>query len=219
MLNAKAKSKAKLPICAMRENPNSFFQKLTGQATVRSKKTSHGRTKAKWTRRSVSKRVSSETLNRLCLETFPPGSGRGSAARRRMDAPLCAVLVVALANFPFGSEPVFGFVARLESAALSHQVGQAADFFFYIDRYDSGARVGLDDLRLGRCFPANRFLDAIAGSAIAVRFGHEDFARSGTDRRCDRVLAGLFGDSRFCHIAYSLNSWLGMNWVGAEEAT
>src|ERR1700723_999885 len=33
MLNAKARSKAKLPICAMREIPNVFFQKARRQAT------------------------------------------------------------------------------------------------------------------------------------------------------------------------------------------
>jgi len=34
MLSAKAKSKAKLPICAMRRNPDVFFQKAMLEATA-----------------------------------------------------------------------------------------------------------------------------------------------------------------------------------------
>ena len=38
MLSAKARSKAKLPICAMRENPNVFFQKPVVEATGTARK-------------------------------------------------------------------------------------------------------------------------------------------------------------------------------------
>jgi 5-carboxymethyl-2-hydroxymuconate isomerase len=65
--------------------------------------------------------IFSEALNSKYVETFPPlNGGRSSATRRKIEATLCAVLMVALADFAFGSEPVFGFVARLESAALRH---------------------------------------------------------------------------------------------------
>ena len=43
---------------------------------------------------------------------------------------LGAVLVITLADFAFGSQPVVSFVAWFESATLRHQVGEAADFIF-----------------------------------------------------------------------------------------
>src|SRR5271170_5246837 len=41
-LNAKARSKAKLPICAMWENPGPFFQKRTVEATGDNRRASSG---------------------------------------------------------------------------------------------------------------------------------------------------------------------------------
>jgi hypothetical protein len=39
MLNAKARSNAKLPISAMWENPKVFFQKVRSRATIRARTT------------------------------------------------------------------------------------------------------------------------------------------------------------------------------------
>src|ERR1700740_1562367 len=47
MLNAKARSKAKLPVCAMRENLELFFQKVVEEATARAGKGRHSRTTGK----------------------------------------------------------------------------------------------------------------------------------------------------------------------------
>src|SRR5581483_6905003 len=71
-----------------------------------------------------------------------PPSGQSSA--------LSALLVITLTNLAFGCEPVFRFVPGFESAALGQQVGQAADFLFYVNRHKISANFVLHDRRLHR---------------------------------------------------------------------
>src|SRR5580658_5693318 len=134
MLNAKAKSKAKLPICAMRKNPNLFFQKPTIQATRRKQK-----------RVSGGHRWAGPAHGQVSAGKRRPGLGR----QGRIKWPLlCALLVVALANFALRSEPVFGFVTGLESPPLGEQVGELADFVLQADGNEIGSGFGLYDFRL-----------------------------------------------------------------------
>ena len=48
---------------------------------------------------------------------FPPREGGRDSAARRMDA-LGALLMITLADFALGRDPVLGFVAGFESATL-----------------------------------------------------------------------------------------------------
>src|SRR6516225_10202481 len=160
----------------MRENPELFFQKLKEEATGSGEEMSPSRTIGKSTEEQCPKRPP-EALNlRLLVNVSTKDGGRGSAARRREKVPLCAVLVITLTNFAFGSEPVIGFVARLESAALRHQVSEAPDFFFHIDRNDSGTRLGLNNLRLGHNLLANSCSGTVEGGSVAVGFRSHDLA-------------------------------------------
>src|SRR5580658_3286314 len=112
MLSAKAKSKAKLPICAMRETPDVFFQKPTPEATGRKQKPgTQGHMQL-----GRSERQARAGKRR-------PGLGR----QGRINWPvLGAVLAVTLADLVRGGQPVFGFVAGVESAALGEQVSELA---------------------------------------------------------------------------------------------
>jgi hypothetical protein len=115
--------------------------------------------------------------------------------------------MVTLADFAFGSEPVFGFVAGLKSSALRQEVSEAADFVFKIDWHEVGARLGFDNLRLGRGSLANGLLGStIGGSAVSIGFRYKNFGRSSLDGRYAGIIASFFWDSGFCHIAYSLKT-------------
>jgi len=56
--------------------------------------------------------------------------GRRPGLGRQADRYLGALLVIALANLAFGSEPVFVFVARFEATTLGHLVRQTAHLVF-----------------------------------------------------------------------------------------
>src|ERR1700680_1719495 len=82
MLNANARSKAKLPSCAMWEIPNVFFQKPRVQATTsRNGADLEGSRSARARCRDL-KEILNETEGPL-RHAFSPLGGRGSAARRR----------------------------------------------------------------------------------------------------------------------------------------
>src|ERR1017187_9724890 len=153
MLSANARSKAKLPICAMWENPNVFFQKPTMEATATGRKRSPGRTVAGLTK----------TLDRQRFVRFNgTGAGRRRKRFRRRTAAgarppgglekraLRALLMVALSNLALRSHPVFRFVAWFKSATLRHEVGDAADFVFQVNGNKIGAGFRLNDLRFPR---------------------------------------------------------------------
>src|ERR1051325_1744058 len=75
--------------------------------------------------------------------------GRGSAARAVL-AELGALLAITLADLMFGGQPVFGFVAGFEPAALGQEISEAADFVFDINGHEVGTRVVLHDARFAR---------------------------------------------------------------------
>lgn len=57
-------------------------------------------------------------------------AGRRPGLGRQADRRLGALLVIALANLAFGSEPVFVFVARFKPTAFGHLVRQTANLVF-----------------------------------------------------------------------------------------
>jgi len=79
--------------------------------------------------------VRTETLGNVSAARRRPGFGR----QAEQTSLLRAVLVVALENFVFRSEPVFGFVAWFESTALRQEVGEPADLLLQIDGDDVGS--------------------------------------------------------------------------------
>lgn len=96
-------------------------------------------------------------------------SGRPGLGRQAVQvSALCAVLVVALADFVLSSDPIFGLVAWFESAALGQQVGEAADLVFKIDWNDVGSGFAFYDDR----FPAG-FRGALGVDCRAVTAGGE----------------------------------------------
>src|SRR5271166_2561038 len=118
MLNAKARSKAKLPICAMLGQPQSIFSESGGGGNRKQMKQSHGKTRAGQTKcartKSTLREVGQIPVN-VSAARRRPGLGRQGG----ICAPLGALLVITLAYFAFGDQPVFGFVTWLKSATLS----------------------------------------------------------------------------------------------------
>ena len=57
-------------------------------------------------------------------------AGRRPGLGRQADRRSGALLVIALANLAFGSEPVFVFVARFKSTTFGHLVRQTANLVF-----------------------------------------------------------------------------------------
>ena len=112
MLNASARSKAKLPIVAMWGNPDVFFQKPTVEATVARQKDGPV---GHWGGRGIDGQGRERFRKEAAAGARPP-------AGLKKRALLCALggaqLVVALADFVFCSQPIFGFVPCLESATL-----------------------------------------------------------------------------------------------------
>src|SRR5579863_2658235 len=145
-------SRAKLPICAMWECPNVFFQKPTGEATNRL-----GDGRIDGTRQEGSR----------CSSNFRRMHGVGQVRERRSaccpleaaagvrppdisrDEPaLCRLLVITIEYFAFGAQPVLGFVAGREAAALREQVGGPTNFILEIDGDKIRTRFCLDDFGL-----------------------------------------------------------------------
>src|SRR5450631_92328 len=214
MLSANARSKAKLPICAMWENPNVFFQKPTMEATVAGRKRSPGRTVVGLTK----------TLDRQRFVRFNwTGAGRRRKRFRRRTAAgarppgglekraLRALLMVAMSNLALRSHPVFGFVAWFKSATLRHEVGDAADFVFQVNGNKIGAGFRLNDLRLPRgllwfryCFRLFAFGDSSCSQRFLgpeVRTEVHGGRGRGTDRGWDYFFHTVvfLGKFRFSH--------------------
>src|ERR1700728_1785982 len=159
MLNASARSKAKLPISAMWDDPNVFFQKPYVQATADALCGDVCRNARRWAGEKGG--GNPEQIGDPGDRVFPPEfststgrfdlkiGGRGSAARRGFGQwALSALLAVALANLALRSQPVFGFVTRFKSAALGEQISETTDFVLHIDGNEIGAGFGFDDFRL-----------------------------------------------------------------------
>src|SRR5450631_570722 len=86
MLSANARSKAKLPICAMWENPNVFFQKPTMEATATGRKRSPRRTVVGLTKTLDRQRFVRFNGTGAGVNVSAEDGGRGSAARRSREA-------------------------------------------------------------------------------------------------------------------------------------
>src|SRR5579864_1622013 len=89
---------------------------------------------AKLTRIGVTAQSRRPGLGRQAVRSGPRSSGR--------------LLVITLADFALGAEPVFGFVARLEPATLRHQISEAANLVLNIDWEQIGSRFRSYHLRL-----------------------------------------------------------------------
>jgi len=125
-------------------------------------------------------------------------SGRPGLGRQAVQvSALCAVLVITLADLALSGEPIFGFVARFESTALGHQIGEAADLVFKIDWNEVGSGFALYDGRL-----PDGFRSAFGVDRSAVTAGGE-FGRGRCGASRGWVLTDVLGDSGFCHTAYS----------------
>src|ERR1035438_1691911 len=124
MLNANARSKAKLPICAMWENPNVFFQKPRVQATgtARIRRLALGEAKL-----AAEIGMNARTKRKGRLEgTCPPGTGgRGSAARRfqRADAMRCADDSVGESRAPQPASPRIRGLVQIRDAPTAGRRG------------------------------------------------------------------------------------------------